>query len=202
MRSVVVEKLDYAGRLVTSYSAELVSATPTGVLLEAAWTRPPLDLGYVRFEPGDRFLEWFYRENWFNIFQVCGGDGSLKGWYCNVAMPADITSTHVRCRDLFLDLWVDDHSQMMVLDEDEFEMCGDLSTEVRARARAGLRSLQVMVRAEQPPFTPLSSRERSTTSAYEDTAVTCTLERYPPDMRDSRETTADREDVGAQEPVQ
>jgi hypothetical protein len=40
-------------------------------MLRTGWDRAPLDLGFVALEPGDRWTERFYADNWDNTFSVC-----------------------------------------------------------------------------------------------------------------------------------
>jgi len=152
MSQIVVQKLDTRGRLVTSYTATVIERFAGGVLLDARWGRPTLALGYTTFETGDRFREWFYSDRWRNIFELAASDGSLKGWYCNVAAPAIITETEIRCRDLLLDLWVAPDGETLVLDEDEFAADDAIDAPTRAQALAALAELQEMVAARHPPF--------------------------------------------------
>ncbi|HKY53652.1 MAG TPA: DUF402 domain-containing protein, partial [Anaerolineales bacterium] len=65
----------------------------------------------------------------------------LKGWYCNIGMPAVIEDGVVSYVDLALDLWVSNNGNQAVLDEDEFNSL-TLSKEVRARALKGLEELR------------------------------------------------------------
>ena len=38
---------------------------------------------------GDRFIETYYTDRWYNIFEIhAREDDRLKGWYCNIAKPA------------------------------------------------------------------------------------------------------------------
>lgn len=153
MSIVTVHKLDTGGHLIVSYTAELVERLPNGVRLDARWRRPPLALGYVHFEPGDRFVEWFFDDRWYNIFEIHGADGDdLKGWYCNVARPASISDDAVAAVDLLLDLWVGPDGTMCVLDEDEFVADTTLDAPTRAAAQAGLAELERMVRERAAPF--------------------------------------------------
>lgn len=149
---VAVRKLDPQGRLVTTYPATVLERTADGIVLDARWTRPTLDLGYTTFETGDRFIEWFFTNRWYNIFEIRGGDGRLKGWYCNIAAPARITTDDVSCRDLLLDLWVAPDGRMRTLDEDEFAEETCLTADERTRALAAIEELRSMVRRDAPPF--------------------------------------------------
>lgn len=119
--SFTVYKLDHNGREVWQYPARVLEHGPTWVRLEAFFNRDDMALGYAIFKRGDRFIETFYNDRWYNIFAVYDRDsGALKGWYGNVCRPAEITETAVRCEDLALDLWVTPEGEVSVLDEEEF----------------------------------------------------------------------------------
>ncbi len=152
MDTVTVYKLNSRGEVVVTYEAELAERLPTGVRLHARWLRPTLDLGYTAFDTGDRFVEWFYSDRWYNVFEIRTDGGGLKGWYCNIAQPADITAGSVACCDLLLDLWVAPDGSMRVLDEDEFFAEPALDADTRATALAALAALQQSVRAREGPF--------------------------------------------------
>lgn len=154
---VTVHKLDQSGRSVTSYPGTVIERFASGVKLEARWLRPPLALGYVTFDTGDRFVEWFYTNRWYNIFEIHAVDGALKGWYCNIAAPARITQQEIACRDLLLDLWVHPDGATQSLDEDEFAREESLTEDERAHAIQALDELRAMVRQHAPPFERTSS---------------------------------------------
>lgn len=154
---VTVHKLNTAGVVVVTYPATLVERLPGGVRLEAAWTRPPLALGYTTFVTGDRFVEWFYSDRWYNIFEVRTADGHLKGWYCNIAEPAAITGAVISCRDLLLDLWITPTGASLLLDEDEFAADDRLDASIRARARQAVAEVLALVAARRPPFDAIAA---------------------------------------------
>jgi hypothetical protein len=92
---------------------------------------------------GDRFIETYYTDRWYNIYEIHDlDDNRLKGWYCNVARPAVLESENeLSYVDLALDLWVASDGTQTILDEDEFAAL-DLDTETRKRARKALEELQ------------------------------------------------------------
>src|SRR5512146_1617173 len=139
MQMTQVHKLDAQGAAMLTYEAELAERLADGVRLDALWTRPTTDLGYVIFETGDHFTEWYYTDRWYNIFEITSPDGTLKGWYCNVAAPADIGDDQLFCPDL-------------VLDEDEFAAEPALDDATRDQALAGLAELRRLVAHRQGPF--------------------------------------------------
>jgi hypothetical protein len=151
-RPILVHKLNLAGEITVTYDATLAEVLPDGVRLDARWTRPPLPLGYTTFETGDRFTEWYFADRWYNIFQIASPDGTLKGWYCNVAEPAELSPDAIRCRDLLLDLWVAPTGVTRILDEDEFAAASDLTPDQRHHAQTALAELRRLVHARLPPF--------------------------------------------------
>jgi len=126
-------------------------------VVEAVWTRADYDLGYVCFETGDRFVEYFYGDRWFNVFAVASRAGVRKGWYCNVAEPACISGNVVVQVDLYLDVWVSVVGDVLVLDEDEFEGAVELDEGRRLGARRGLKELLRMVQGREGAFAEISA---------------------------------------------
>jgi uncharacterized protein len=140
--AVTVYKLDEHGQEVWQYPAQLVEQGAGYVRLDATFNRDDVDLGFTTFKRGDRFVEYFYTNRWYNIFAVYDRDDAvLKGWYCNVCRPAVIEDAAVYCEDLALDLWhAPDLSQPLVLDEEEFTML-DIPPTDRQQARQALKQI-------------------------------------------------------------
>ncbi|MHB1355361.1 MAG: DUF402 domain-containing protein [Anaerolineae bacterium] len=153
MDSVVsITKLDHAGRELLTYSGELVQASADEVVVRCAWTMPqPVTVGFLTFAAGDILLEHFYRHEWFNIFKQYASDGHLKGWYCNLAEPVDLTDSLIRWRDLALDLIISPDSEQQVMDEDEYEAMHP-SDELRRTVQSTLETLHRWVLERHPPF--------------------------------------------------
>ena len=149
---ITVSKLNTLGETKIQYQGEIVERLPNGVVIQAYWIHPTKDLGYTRFEPGDRFLEYYFTDRWFNIFDISTTGGERKGWYCNVAEPALIHGDRIEQVDLLLDVWVDTRGKPLVLDEDEFEADTTLTDDQRRGARQGLHDLLQMIAAQTEPF--------------------------------------------------
>lgn len=154
---VTITKLNARGEPVFAYDGAVSRALPYGVVISAAWTRPAMTLGYTTFELGDQFTEWFYTDRWYNIMEVRGASGALKGWYCNVTWPAEVAHGAVTYRDLFLDLWIAPDGAALVLDMDELDAETGLSAELRARALAGLVAAQAHLARHEEPFDALGA---------------------------------------------
>jgi uncharacterized protein len=152
--TITVIKLDTRSRVKLRYPAAVVERRPHGVVVRSTWTVPTRDLGCVRFEPGDRFTEYYYTDRWFDVQEVAGADGRRKGWYCDIAEPAVIEGDQLRLVDLELDVWVSAAGEPLILDEDEFAVL-PLSDAQRAGARRGLQALLAMLEARRDAFAML-----------------------------------------------
>lgn len=155
MRSITIYLLKPGKNATVTYIGKLLSEAPGYALVLSLWERPALDLGYTTFETGDHFYEHFFSERWFTIFELRSAAGRLKGWYCNIARPAEIGTNEITSEDLELDLFVSaDRSQVLLLDEDEFEARNFAQHEPQTyrAALAALGELEQMARAGTPPF--------------------------------------------------
>lgn len=137
--------LTKAGRTKISYPAVQVSDDGDRISVRAPWAAEGVrDFGFVRFEPGDVFVEHFWRTRWFAVKEVWSGGGVLKGWYCDVTRPAVVREGEIVVDDLDLDLWVPaDGGPALRLDEDEFAASGLTTTDPEAAAQA-VRALDVL----------------------------------------------------------
>ncbi|WEH19119.1 DUF402 domain-containing protein [Streptomyces sp. VNUA24] len=127
-----------AGRTKIRYPARLVSDDGTRVVVRAAWASEGVrDFGFVRFEPGDVFTEYYWRDRWYAVKEVRDARGVLKGWYCDITRPATLSGGELVVEDLDLDLWRSaDGTDVLRLDEDEFEESGLTASDPQAAAAA------------------------------------------------------------------
>ncbi|MEV6944185.1 DUF402 domain-containing protein [Streptomyces sp. NPDC051172] len=128
-----------AGRTKIRYAAELLGDDGTRVVVRAPWAGDGVrDFGFVRFEKGDVFTEYYWRDRWYAVKEVRDLEGTLKGWYCDVTRPATLSGTELVVEDLDLDLWRSaDGTDVLRLDEDEFAESALTATDPAAAAAAG-----------------------------------------------------------------
>jgi len=142
---IVVHKLDEKGVEVWCYSGRLLQRTETSLVLEARYDLEDQDYHGLLLRKGDRFVETFYSDRWYNVFAIYDlKTGVLKGWYCNVTRPARIEAEHVYAEDLALDLVVLSDGTWKVLDEEQFAD-QELSLEERQHALNAITELQTLV---------------------------------------------------------
>ena len=148
---IKVQKKNPAGEVVYEYEGDELRRDDTSIVLEALFTRDDMPFQDVTFKKGDRFVEYYYSDRWYNIFAILDrDDGQLKGWYCNIGKPAVIEDGVVSYVDLALDLWVSADGKQTVLDEDEFELLA-LPADLREQALIGLADLKQVFLNDKPP---------------------------------------------------
>ncbi|MGD8732499.1 MAG: DUF402 domain-containing protein [Anaerolineales bacterium] len=142
MDEIWVHKLDENGNEVWKYPGETVQLTDSFVRLRASFDRDDITVGPLRLNCNDTFMETFYFNRWYNVFEVFDPKHmQFKGWYCNIARPAWMDGQHLYAEDLALDLVVLPDGRREILDQDEFEEL-EIPEADRLKALRTLNSLQ------------------------------------------------------------
>lgn len=146
-----VQKKNLAGEVTYEYEGVLLERDVNSIKIEALFDREDMPFQNVVLKKGDRFVEYYYSDRWYNIFEIYDrDDGKIKGWYCNVGMPVIIENNIVSYVDLALDLWVSSTGEQTVLDEDEFAELR-LDEEIKLHALDGLDKLKLVFENNNPP---------------------------------------------------
>jgi uncharacterized protein len=139
---VQIIKCNTQGEEVYRYAGTVLEHSGECVFVEAFFNRDDLRSHGMVLARDDRFLEMYYSQRWYNIFEIHSKvDGSLKGWYCNVTRPAVFGDGVISYVDLALDLLVFPDGRQLVLDEDEFAVLR-ISDDEKEIARNALHNLQ------------------------------------------------------------
>ncbi|HSO12217.1 MAG TPA: DUF402 domain-containing protein [Anaerolineales bacterium] len=149
---IKVQKKNPAGEVTYEYEGDLLKRDANSVTLEALFDREDRPFQNIILKMGDRFVEYYYSDRWYNVFEIHDrDDGQFKGWYCNIGMPAVIEDGMVSYVDLALDLWVSANGKQILLDEDEF-MNLDLNDDMKSGALKGLNDLKCLFKERNPPL--------------------------------------------------
>lgn len=155
MNEIKVIKQDYRGLETFRYSGKILQRGIDHIVLEAYFNREDTPIGEIVLRRGDRFIETYYTDRWYNIFEIHERNSDqIKGWYCNIGYPAEIQDRQISYRDLALDLLVYPDGRYLILDEDEFNAL-PLPPEIRGAALASIAELQNRFRED------LSDQNRS-----------------------------------------
>jgi predicted RNA-binding protein associated with RNAse of E/G family len=139
---MIVIKKNILGQITWRYTGQLVERTANYVVLEAFFDRQDMDVHGLLLGKGDRFIETWYTDRWYNIFEIhAREDNHLRGWYCNIGSPAEIDGNTISYIDLSLDLLVFPDGRQIVLDEDEFNAL-EMPIDIRQQAIQALLALK------------------------------------------------------------
>jgi hypothetical protein len=143
MSGITVIKRNIAGQETWRYSGQVLKRTSNAVILEARFNADDRHFLDIELKRGDRFVELYYSDRWYNIFQIHDrDDDALKGWYCNICQPAIFESEdRLSFIDLALDLWVSPSGTQTVLDQDEFAALA-MDEAMKAKALGALDELK------------------------------------------------------------
>jgi uncharacterized protein len=157
MTPVTVLKLDHEGRERFRYNGTVLERGPTWVRLEAYFNWSDKDMGFAVFREGDRFVELYDTERWYNICEIHDiSDDHLKGWYCDFIRPPILDLDTISYADLALDLWVDPAGKILLLDEGEFAAL-PIDAATRSQVLRAADELRARVQRLEPPFTVIKS---------------------------------------------
>jgi len=151
MPGITVIKRNSTGEETWRYSGKVLKRTGKAVILEALFNLDDIPFMDTELKRGDRFVELFYTDRWYNIFEIHDrDDDKLKGWYCNVSKPAVFElNDDLSFVDLALDLWVSWDGTQSILDEDEFEALV-LDVHTKKKAIRALDELKEIFRNSHP----------------------------------------------------
>src|SRR5687767_7343726 len=146
-----IQKKNIAGEVVVQYEGDVIRRDENAITLEAFFERDDMEFMNIVLKKGDRFVETFYTDRWYNVFEIYDRDDeTLKGWYCNIGKPAVIEEDVISYIDLALDLWVAPDGTQVVLDEDELDAL-NLDDSLKQKVFTALRELQVEFKIKNPP---------------------------------------------------
>jgi len=144
-------KKNLADEVTWQYDSKVLHRDENSITVEAFFNRDDMPFQEIVLKRNDRFVETFYTDKWYNIFEIYDrDDGRLKGWYCNITKPAVIEDGLVAYVDLALDLWVSADGSRKMLDEDELEAL-DLDDLTRQKVYESLQELEEHFESKNPP---------------------------------------------------
>lgn len=153
---ITVIKTDHTGKEVWRYEGMPIETATSYVILEAYFNIDDRDDGYFIWRRGDRFVEYFYADRWYNIFEIHDvDDNRIKGWYCNFARPALISEAQIVSDDMELDLFVYPDGRTLLRDKDDFEAL-PVDAQEKSQVRAALDDLMQRIQQAAPPFSALN----------------------------------------------
>lgn len=144
---LTIHKLDTNNHETWQYQGEILEKSMNKIVIKAYFNRDDFELNGIWLCRDDYFIETYYKDRWYNIFQIHDkNDDHVKGWYCNVSYPAEISDSDISYVDLALDLLVFPNGDQLVLDQDEFEAL-EINEDTCRKAINGLKELQQLFKS-------------------------------------------------------
>ena len=106
--TITIHKCDMNGTIQVSYDATIVFQSSKKIVVDTYFSyKKNFCIGGLTLNNGDRCIEAFYYDRWYNIFEVyTQNSDELKGWYCNITKPFCYKNGNIYYYDLALDLIV------------------------------------------------------------------------------------------------
>jgi len=148
-----VRKLRPDGSQAYAWDGVVLRCDAAGIVLRAQFNVDLVDLGFTTFRRGDIFIEFYYWNCGYNVFQISAPDGVFRGWYANVGLPAELNaeSGELRYVDLELDVWTHPNGEFVVLDQAEFDTLLTEHVELAEAAQRGRDTLLALVESGRLP---------------------------------------------------
>ena len=154
-REVKVNSRNFDGTLRRSWQAEMVGLDETLVELVGIFAldvEHP-DLGYLR--RGTVSYEYYWLDRWYNVFRFHEPSGEFRNYYCNINLPPTFEDFELDYVDLDIDVLIDKHGSVVVLDEKEFEeniRLFSIPSEICDSARRAVDELTLLINEGRFPF--------------------------------------------------
>jgi protein associated with RNAse G/E len=161
---VHVRKLKPGGTLDYAWDGTVLRCEAGGIVLRAEFNIEVVERAFATFRRGDVFHEFYYFApngtdgpvRNYNVFQITHADGTLKGWYCNLGLPAqlDADKRELSYVDLALDVWANPDGSFVVLDEDELAELLQQNPDLAGAAETGRADLLQLAQSAKLPRWP------------------------------------------------
>jgi uncharacterized protein len=110
-------------------------------------------LGVIR--RGTISYEYYWKNEWYNVFRFHEPEGALRNFYCNINQPPKLSGRYLDYIDLEIDVLVWRDFSLEILDLDEFEQNARLfnfSEQLKAKVEETLQKLLLLIEQREFPF--------------------------------------------------
>lgn len=152
---VTINSLKFDRSISRSWSAELLDQNNSYLKLVGKFEKEVVhpDLGIIR--PGTLSYEFFWFNEWFNIFQFHEPNGEFRNFYCNLSLPPEFHKNFINYVDLDIDILIRKDFSFEILDEDEFLYNSEkynYPEEINIRIRESINKISELLAQRRFPF--------------------------------------------------
>lgn len=120
-QKVTVNSRKYDHSIRRSWQCTLIEQNDPLIVLVGKFDRDVEHPGLGLIKSGTTSHEYFWLDRWYNIFRFHEPEGTLRNYYCNVAMPPTFENGVLDYVDLDIDILVWPDFSFEVVDRDDFE---------------------------------------------------------------------------------
>jgi|SRR5215213_966798 len=152
---VTINSRKFDGRIHRSWKAKLLEETEEFYLFAGKFDSEVKHskLGVIR--RGTVSYEYYWKNQWYNVFRFHEPDGDLRNFYCNINRPPEFVGNVLDYIDLEIDILVWRDFSFEILDLDEYEESSrkfNFSDEVKYKVEESLNKLLEMIKEKTFPF--------------------------------------------------
>lgn len=154
-KQITINARKYDRNIRRSWQGGLISSNDNLLVVVGRFESEVEHSGLGTIKQNTVSVEYFWLDRWYNIFRFLESDGSLRNYYCNVAMPATIVGDVLDYVDLDIDVVVWPNRSYEILDRDDFEhntVKYGYPEDIRKRAEASVSKLIEMIEGQAFPF--------------------------------------------------
>jgi uncharacterized protein len=152
---ITINSRKFTGVIHRSWKAELLEETADLYLLVGEFEEEVKHskLGVIR--RGTISYEYYWKNEWYNVFRFHEPSGELRNFYCNINRPPQLADGVLDYIDLEIDILVWRDFSFKILDLDEYEETAckfNFSAEIKHKIEESLRKLLQMIKEKRFPF--------------------------------------------------
>lgn len=152
---ITINSRKFDGSIHRSWECELLKETPKYFIFIGKFEHEVVHskLGIIRRNTIS--YEYYFKDEWFNIFRFHEPEGKLKYFYCNINMPPDFQNSVLDYVDLDIDILVQPDFTFEILDEEEFAENSNkykYKSKIISKVNTSIDKLLTLIKERNFPF--------------------------------------------------
>lgn len=117
---ITINSRKFDGSIHRTWQCKLIQETQSFFLFVGKFEYEVVHSKLGIIKPDTISYEYYFKEEWFNIFRFHEPTGELKYFYCNINTPPTLLNSVLDYIDLDIDILVKPDLTFEILDEEEF----------------------------------------------------------------------------------
>jgi protein associated with RNAse G/E len=152
---ITINSRKFDGVIHRSWKAELLEETDELYLLVGEFDEEVEHSKLGVIGRGTISYEYYWKNEWYNVFRFHEPGGELRNFYCNINRPPQLNGEVLDYVDLEIDILVWRDFSFEILDLDEYEETArkfNFPDEIKRKVEESLDKLLEMIKEKQFPF--------------------------------------------------